>query len=58
MMIFFSSRDKARAATFGKFIDNGPNAAKGKRFARRIHAISGNAAQRRKQMRVVLRNVV
>lgn len=57
MLVFFSSRDKARLATFGKLVDNGPDAPKGKRFARKISGITGNAAQRRIQRRATLRAV-
>jgi hypothetical protein len=54
MQIYFATRDKARSATFGKMVDNGPDAPKGRRFARDISNVSGNAAQRRKTIRAVV----
>lgn len=54
MIVFFSSRTLARSATFGKLVDFGTDAPKGKRFARRISAVSGNAKQRRKIMRAIM----
>ena len=47
MFIYFTSRDKARAATVGRMVDNGPDAPKGKRYARKLSGISGNSRQRK-----------
>jgi hypothetical protein len=55
-MIFAPSRDKARAILVGRFVDNGPDAPKGKRFARHV-PIGGSAHQRRKALRSMLRQV-
>lgn len=57
MFIFFNSRESARKATFGKLIDNGANAPKGQRFARKLSGISGNAHQRKIAMKRILRSV-
>jgi len=62
MQIFFSTRTEARnAVSLGKFIDHGVEAPKGKRYARKLSGISGNAHQRKiamkKAMRVVGRSV-
>ena len=38
MQVFFSSRDKARKASFGKLVDNGATAQHGKRFGRNVEA--------------------
>lgn len=54
IIIYFSSRDKARNASFGKFVDMGTDAPKGKRFARKLSGISGNSKQRRKQLRSII----
>lgn len=55
MQIYFKSRDAARQATFGKMIDNGPDAPKGQRYARRLTGISGNSKQRKQQTKRILR---
>lgn len=53
MVIFYSSRNAARAASFGKMHDAGPGAPNGQRYGRKLSAISGNSSQRRKLIRAI-----
>lgn len=55
MQIYFSSRNAARSATFGTMVDNGTEAPKGKRFARKLCGISGNAKQRKQAVKRAIR---
>lgn len=55
MQIFFNTRTEARNAPFGKMIDHGPEAPKGKRYARKIAGISGNAHQRKIALKKAMR---
>jgi hypothetical protein len=55
MLIFFPSRDAARKATIGKFVDNGQDAPKGSRYARKVSGISGNAHQRKIALKRAMR---
>lgn len=54
MMIYFASRTAARSVTFGKLVDNGPDAPKGQRYGRKLSGISGNSRQRRRAVRAIL----
>lgn len=54
MIIFYASRVAARAVNIGALVDNGPSAPKGKRYGRKLSAISGNARQRRRSLRAIL----
>jgi hypothetical protein len=55
MQIYFNTRDAARKQQFGKFIDNGADAPKGKRYARKLSGISGNAHQRKIALKKAIR---
>ena len=58
MQIYFNTRTEARnAASLGKFIDNGAESPKGKRYARKIAGISGNAHQRKIAMKKAIRDI-
>lgn len=54
MIVFFTSRDSARSASFGKYVDNGKDAPKGERYGRKLSGIGGNSRQRRQALRSVL----
>ena len=57
MQVFFSSRDKARKASFGKLVDNGATAEHGKRFGRNVEAMATNNNVRNMECPVSGRNV-
>lgn len=54
--IYFATRDAARAMKIGRYVDHGTTAPKGKRHACAI-PLAGNARQRRKSLRAMLRQV-
>ena len=55
MVVFFASRNAARAATFGTLHDAGPDAPKGHRYGRKVSGVSGNSKQRRQMLRKITR---
>lgn len=55
MQIYFNTREAARKQAIGKYIDNGTDAPKGKRYARKIAGISGNAHQRKIALKKAMR---
>lgn len=55
MQVFYTTRTAARAAGFGKFVDNGPDSPKGRRYGRALSGIGGNSRQRRKCVRAIMR---
>ena len=57
MQIFYPTRNAARAACFGKFVDNGPVAPKGQRYGRALSGIGGNS-RHRKCVRAIMRAAV
>lgn len=52
--VFYSTRNAARAARIGKYVDHGAGAPKGHRYAR-VVSLSGNARQRRTALRAMQR---
>lgn len=55
MVLYFASRNAARALSAGKLVDNGPDAPKGERYGRAFAGIGGNSRQRRQSLRAILR---
>lgn len=58
MQIYFKTRDSARKSPIGAYVDNGSDSPKGRRYARKIGGISGNAHQRKVAMKAISMGVI